>query len=257
MIGLRLPWVVLALSLTAASTARAADIKVLSAGALEAGLPALAEAYGRAHQHTIQVEIATPSVIRRRLVAGEHVDVVIAPPGVLEDKAIAPRLDPASFREIGRAGVGIAVHVDAPVPDISSADAVKAALLAAGSVVYNTASTGTYFLALIERLGIADAVKTKATIYASGQEVMAHVAKGSKDRRELGIGPLTEIHLYVGKGVRLAGPLPPAIQNRTSYVAAVMSGGGAPAVAGDFITFLSSPSSRAAFAATGLEPPSR
>lgn len=258
MTAARLAAILLALCLTAASSAtRAADIMVLSAGALEAGLPALAGAYGKAHGHTIRVEIATPPAIRRRLVAGARADVLIVPPGVLEDKAIAPRIEQATGRVIGRAGVGIAVHVDAPAPTIDSADAVKAALLAADSVVYNTASTGTYFVKLIERLGIAEPVKAKATIYASGQEVMAHVAKGAQGRGELGIGPITEINLYVGKGVRLVGPLPPEIQNHTSYVAAVMSGGVAPTVAADFIAFLSSPSSRAAFAATGLDVPSR
>ncbi|HJQ59265.1 MAG TPA: substrate-binding domain-containing protein [Vineibacter sp.] len=248
----------LALSVMATpATALAADITVLSAGALEAGLPALAERFSKANNHTIRVEIATPPAIRQRLLAGERADVVIVPPAVLEDKAIAPRLDQATARVIGRAGVGIAVHVDAPAPRIDSADAVKAALLAADSVVYNTASTGTYFVKLIDRLGIADAVKAKATIYASGQQVMAHVAKGTKDRSALGIGPLTEIHLYVGKGVRLVGPLPADIQNHTSYVAVVMAGGTAPAVAADFIAFLASAPSLAAFAATGLEPASR
>lgn len=255
--GARLGTFCLAASLVIAMPAGAADIKVLSAGALEAGLPALAEAYGKANNHTIRVEIATPPVIRRRLVAGERADVVIVPQTVLEDKAIAPHLDHSTSRTIGRAGIGIAVHADAPVPTIDSADAVRAALLAADSVVYNTASTGTYFVTLIERLGIAGAIRAKATIYGSGQEVMAHIARGTKDRRELGIGPLTEIHLYVGKGVRLVGPLPAEIQNHTHYVAVVMTGGAAPAVAADFVAFLASPPALAAFAATGLEPASR
>jgi molybdate transport system substrate-binding protein len=241
----------------AMSSAQAADLKVLSAGALEAGLPKLADAFSRTSGHSIRVEIATPPVIRRRLAAGETADIVIVPPVVLDDPAIAGRIDNASRRTIGRAGVGIAVRADSQAPRIATGEEVKAALLAADSVVYNTASTGTYFVKLIERMGIADAVKAKATIYGSGQEVMAHVARPGDRGRELGVGPLTEIHLYVGKGAKLVGPLPSEIQNFTSYVAVVMAGSAAMAAAGEFIAFLVSPPSLAAFAATGLEPPVR
>jgi molybdate transport system substrate-binding protein len=240
-----------------ASLAQAADLKVLSAGALEAGLPGIVAAWGQRSADTIRLEIATPPVIRRRLAAGETADVVIVPPVVLDDPAIAGRIDNASRRTVGRAGVGIAVRANADPPAIASSEAVKAALLAADSVVYNTASTGTYFVGLIERLGIADAVRAKATILGSGQEVMAHVARPGAHGREIGIGPLTEIQLYVGKGVRLVGPLPPEIQNYTNYVAVVMSGSAAPAAAGAFIDFLVSRPSLSAFAATGLEPASR
>jgi molybdate transport system substrate-binding protein len=246
--------ILLALCLAmSASPAGAADLKVLSAGALEAGLPEVIGAYTRSSGHNIRLEIATPPVIRRRLAAGETVDVVIVPPVVLDDPAIAGRIDGNSRRIIGRAGVGIAVHVDAPVPAIGTGDEVRAALLAADSVVYNTASTGTYFLKLIEQLGIGDAVKAKATIYGSGQEVMAHIARGPHRGRELGIGPLTEIHLYVRKGVRMVGPLPAEIQNYTSYVAVVMTGTPASPAALDFIAALRAPAARAAFRATGLE----
>ena len=244
----------LALCLAAwAAPARAADLEVLSAGALEAGLPEVIGAYSYSSGHNIRLDITTPPVIRRRLAAGETVDVVIVPPAVLDDPAIAGRIDGTSRRTIGRAGVGIAVHVDAAAPAIATRDEVRAALLAADSVVYNTASTGAYFLKLIEQLGIADAVKAKATIYGSGQEVMAHIARGTQGGRVLGVGPLTEIHLYLRKGVRLVGPLPPEIQNYTSYVAVVMADSKAPAAAAGFIAALRTPAARTAFRATGLQ----
>src|SRR5262245_52938838 len=122
-----------------AASARAADLKVLSAGALEAGLPQVIGSYTRSSGHTVRLEIATPPVIRRRLSAGETADVVIVPPAVLDDPAIAGRIEGGSRRTVGRAGVGIAVHMNAPAPAIGARDDVKAALLAADSVVYNTA----------------------------------------------------------------------------------------------------------------------
>ncbi|HKU94451.1 MAG TPA: substrate-binding domain-containing protein [Vineibacter sp.] len=234
-----------------ASSAGAADLKILSAGALEAGLVPLARAYSAATGHDIRVEIATPPTIRQRLIAGETADIVIVPPAVLEDPAIVNGIDLSSRRLIGRVGIGIAVHVAAEAPSIATAEDVRAALMAASSVIYNTASTGAYFVKLIERMGIADAVKAKATIYPSGQEVMAHLARSSAGGHALGVGPLTEIHLYLGKGVKLVGPLPGDIQNYTSYVGVLMHGKAAHAA--DFLESLRSPKAQEAFRATGLE----
>lgn len=248
--GLRLIAVFL-VSCLIASSARAADLKVLSAGALEAGLVPLAGAYGAATGHNVRVEIATPPTIRQRLMAGETADIVILPPAVLDDPAIAKNIDMSSRRLIGRVGIGIAVHVDAEAPAIATAEDVRAALLAADSVVYNTASTGTYFAKLIEQMSIADAVKAKATIYPSGQEVMAHLARGGARARAVGIGPLTEIHLYLRKGVKLVGPLPSDIQNYTSYVGVLMRGNTTPAA--DFLESLRAPAAQETFRATGVE----
>jgi len=248
--GLHLVTVFLA-SCFIASSALAADLKILSAGALEAGLVPLARAYGAATGHNVRVEIATPPAIRQRLIAGETADIVIVPPAVLEDPAIVNGIDMSSRRLIGRVGIGIAVHVDAEGPSIATANDVRTALMAAESVVYNTASTGIYFVKLIEQMGIADAVKAKATIYPSGQEVMAHLTRSSARARILGIGPLTEIHLYLGKGVKLVGPLPSDIQNYTSYVGALTRGKTTPAA--DFLESLRSPTAQEAFRTTGVE----
>src|SRR6266446_3400217 len=76
--------------------------------------------------------------------------------------------------------VGIAVKAGAPKPDISTPDKLKAALLAAKTVGYSQGASGQHFLAVLQKLGIADVVKAKAVI-AQGEPVGAVIAKGAAE----------------------------------------------------------------------------
>ncbi len=72
------------------------------------------------------------------------------------------RFLPGSRQDLGRTITGVAVREGAPVPDISTPEAFKAALLKANGVSYSDpkagGSSGTYFAALLEKMGIADQV---------------------------------------------------------------------------------------------------
>jgi hypothetical protein len=56
----------------------------------------------------------------------------------------------------------------APNPDIATIEALKQTMLSAGSIVYNTASSGLYLEKLFERIGIAEQIKAKTTRYPNG-----------------------------------------------------------------------------------------
>ncbi len=232
-------------------TAHAGEIKVLSAGAVEPGLVALVDAFRRDTGHQVDIAFATTPAIRRRVTAGDSADVVIAPPAVLDDLVKAGKVLAEGRAVVGRVGVGVAVRAGAPAPDISAPDALKKAVLDAESLVYNEASTGIYFARLLERLGVADAVKGKTTRYPDGAAVFEHLLKGKGN--EIGVGALTEIIVYTKKGLRLVGPLPAEVQNHTTYTAGLMAGASSPDAAGALIRFLTSQSSKATFAAAGID----
>jgi len=120
---------------------------------------------------------------------GEAFDVVIAPPAALDEFAAAGKVA-AERANLGRVGMGVAVRPGAPVPDISSSDALKRSVLAADSIVFNRASSGIYFENLLKKMEIYEQVQAKATRYADGAAVMEHVLKGKG--REIGFGPVTE-----------------------------------------------------------------
>ena len=205
--------------------ASAATFEVLSAGAVEPGLLPAAEAFRRQTGHEARIRFATAPALRQRVGGGEAVDMVIAPPAVLDDLAKTGRVDGAARVVVGKVGVGVAVRDGAPQPDVRTPEALKRAILGAESVIYNRASTGLYLETLFQRLGIAQEIAARSTRYPDGASVMEHLIKGSG--REIGFGAITEIVLFRDKGLKLAGPLPPELQNYTTYAASPGVGLGA------------------------------
>ncbi|MBI5594082.1 MAG: substrate-binding domain-containing protein [Deltaproteobacteria bacterium] len=234
-----------------AGTASAAEITVISGGAVEPGLEAFAQLVRRDLDRELRILYNTAPQIARRLSAGEIYDILVSPPATIETAIGEGRVVPETWVKVGCVGVGIIVRTGAPVPDVATVDALKQALLDADSVVYNTASTGIYLEKLFATMGISEALKTKTTRYPTGAAVMEHVLKG--EGKEIGFGAMTEIRLYEAKGIRLLGPLPAAIQNYTSYEAVLMTGAPTAEAARAVLRLLSTPAAKAAFTAAGVE----
>jgi molybdate transport system substrate-binding protein len=228
----------------------AGEIKVLSAGAVEPGLRAVAGAYARQSGNEVKITFNTAPEIRKRLGAGETFDVVIAPPGALDEFAKAGRIS-ADRAALGRVGLGVAVRPGAESPDISSSEALKRSVLAADSIVFNRASTGIYLEELFKKMGIYDQILPRTTRYPDAGAVMEHVMKGKG--REVGFGPVTEILLHRDKGLKLVGPLPAEVQNYTSYAAAPMTAAAQPELARAFVRYLGGAESKALLVAAGVD----
>jgi len=227
----------------------AAFLSCAVAGAVEPGLRAAAAAFKKQSGHDVNIAFNTAPEIRKRIAGGDSFDVLIAPPAALEEfagKVTADRVN------LGRVGLGVAVRPGAAVPDISSADALKRSVLAADSIVFNRASSGIYFENLLKKMEIYDKVQAKTTRYADGAAVMEHVLKGKG--REIGFGPVTEILQHRDKGLKLVGPLPPEVQNYTSYSAAPMTTAANAELARVLVRYLGSPESKALFAGAGIDP---
>jgi len=228
--------------------AMAAEIRVLSAGAVEPGLRAAAAAFQKQSGHTVNIAFNTAPEIRKRIGSGEAFDVVIAPPAALDEFAGKVAADRVA---LGRVGLGVAVRPGAAVPDISSADALKRSVLAAESIVFNRASSGIYFENLLKKMEIYGEVQVKTTRYADGAAVMEHVLKGKG--REIGFGPVTEILQHREKGLNFVGPLPPEVQNYTSYSAVPMTAAANAELARVLVRYLGSPESKALFVRAGID----
>ncbi len=236
-------------ALTAAPSAPAAEITVISGNAIKPGLTPAVSIFEKQTGHTVRITFATTPERRKRIAAGEVFDVVILPPDVVEEFSKAGKID-AERVYVGRAGLGVAVRPGAPAPDVSSAEAIRRAVLSADSVVFNRASTGLYFERLLKKMGVFEQIEGKTTRYGDGAEVMEHLLKGKG--REIGFGATTEILAYKDKGLRLVGPLPAEIQNYTSYEAVIMSASTSKEAAAAFVRFLTGPG-KALFAAAGID----
>lgn len=222
----------------------AAELTVLSAGAVEPGLARVIEAFRRETARQVRIDFATAPEIRKRIAGGAAPDVIIAPAAVLDD------LDGGGERaSVGRIGIGVAVRAGAPAPEISTVDAFKQSLRDAESVVYNRASTGTYLEALFARLSIAAELEPKTTRYADFAAVRDHLLGGR--RKEIGLGATTVIIEARPKGLEFAGPLPAEIQNYTAYAATIARDRASDA-AREFVRYLAAPAARAALSAAGI-----
>lgn len=227
----------------------AASLAVLSAGAVEEAVRRLAGQYTREVGHGVSPQFGTGPEIEKRLSSGDVPDVLIAPAAVVERALKSGAVVAGTAMPVGRVGVGVTVRRGVPAPDISTVDALKAALLRADSVVYNQASTGQYLEALFARMGVRDHLKSRTTRYGNAAQVIEHVIAGTGN--EIGFGPITEIKSFETKGAVLVAPLPEGVQNYTTYVAAVTTRAAAPDAGRAFVGYLTSAAARQIFLATG------
>jgi molybdate transport system substrate-binding protein len=131
--------------------------------------------------------------------------------------------------------VGIAVKAGAPKPDVSTPDKFKAALMAAKTVGYSQGASGRHFLTVIEKLGVADAVKSKAVV-VQGRPVGAAIASGEA---EIGVQQVAELRPVAG--VDQFAELPPELQKQIPYSAGIAAKAKDPATARALVAFLRSP----------------
>jgi molybdate transport system substrate-binding protein len=227
------------------------ELKILSAGAVKPGLTKVIDAFQRDNGNRVQVSFATAPAIVKQIGEGETVDVLIAPPGVLEQLVKSGKYAARKAVTLGRIGVGVLVRDGEPLPQIATTNDFKKSLLSAQSVIYNQASTGTYLETLFESLGISTAIREKSTRYPDFAAVLDHVSKGK--RREIGLGATTVIIENENRGVRFAGPLPAEIQNYTSYVAALVAESEGNEVGQQFMRYLASPTAKALLTGAGIQ----
>lgn len=231
----------------------AAPLKVMSAGAVRSALEELAAEFTRATGQKLDIAFNTVGAHKKKLAAGEKPDVIILSASAIGELEQAGALVAGSRADLGRTFTGVAVKEGAKLPDISTPEAFKQALLAARSVSYTDpkggGSSGIYLAGLWERMGVADAVNGKTVFKAGGLDVAKAVAAGEA---EIGITFITEI-LPV-KGVTLAGPLPAAVQNENTYTAAVSAASARREAAQAFVSALTRPAARARLKAAGFEP---
>jgi molybdate transport system substrate-binding protein len=234
-------------------SAEAAEIDVVSGGAFKQVLNALVAQYEKESGNKVTVTYRTVGQHMKLIGSGEEkFDVAVLTPEAIDGLAKEGKVVAGSRADLARTGVGVVVRAGTPLPDISTVEAFKRALLAAKSVAYIDpaagGSSGIYVAKLLERLGIAKQINAKAVLVQGG-EVASHVVDGEA---EIGIHQISEI--LAVKGAVLVGPLPAEIQNFTVYSAGVSTAAKHGAVATGLVKFLSGPHALPIIKAKGMEP---
>lgn len=185
----------------------------------------------------------------RRVQAGEVFDAVMLASDAIDKLIASGHAVQGSRVDLVRSGVAVAVRAGAPVPDIGSEEAVRAAVLAAPSLSYSTGPSGVALTRLFERWGIAEAIAPRMVQAPPGVPVGSLVARGDV---ALGFQQLSElIHL---QGITLVGALPEAIQIITTFSGAVAATARQPEAARALLAFMAAPAAADAKRRQGMEP---
>jgi molybdate transport system substrate-binding protein len=150
--------------------------------------------------------------------------------------------------DLARSGVGIAVRVGLAKPDIATVAALKHALLAAKSIAFSRqGASGIHFAEVIERLGIAEEVRRKATITDSYAGEAA--ARGEVDVAVQQVSELVPI-----KDIDIVGALPGELQRISVFAGGIFRAAKNADGASTLLAELAAPALVPTLIRNGLEP---
>jgi len=232
-----------------AAQAHAADLTILTAGAFRQVVLAVVPSYEHDTGNHVVIKNDTAGALVKRIKSGEPFDLLIVPKPVMEQLAKS-HLVVDDGKPLASVGIGVAVREGASKPDISTVAAFKATLLKAKKIAYidpgSGGSSGMYVANLLQRLGLADALKNRIVLVQGGL-VGEKVADGSAD---IAIHQISE--LLPVKGVSIVGPLPEEIQSYTTYSGAVGTSAKEVGPANAFLSSLTGPVGHEILAQKGM-----
>lgn len=241
-----------ATAMMVAGPVSAADIQVIAAGAVRGVVGSMIDDYARETGQKFAFTIGPTGQLREAIASGKPVDLVITSAPLMAELERTGKIAPGSRVDIGRVGLGIVVREGTPLPDVSTPEAVKQALIKANTIAYTDPKLGgtsvEHLMKIADSLGIKDEVIRKGITATGGNDAAAKVADG---KAEIAVVPITDIH---AKAAKLAGPLPEPIQLWTVYAAAIPTSSAEPAAARAFIAALTGPAMRERWTSAGWQP---
>jgi molybdate transport system substrate-binding protein len=222
-------------------------VKVLSGGAMKSLMLDIAPLFERAAGSKVDFRFALTSVLKQEIEDGAAFDVALLPRPELDALVQAGKIAAETQTDITRSAVGFAVRAGAPKPDIGTAESLKRTLLNARSIGYSDGPSGAYITELLQRLGIAEEVKSKTRL--TSRLVAEIVAEGEAE-----VGMQQIVAILPVEGAELVGPLPTELQNIIVYSAGLSPEAAPSAAARTFVAFLGMPEVRQLIRAKGMEP---
>jgi molybdate transport system substrate-binding protein len=234
----------------ALTVVRAADdLTVLSSNGYQAVLEDLAPRFERATKRKLAVTYDLAATLRQQIEGGRSFDLAILTPAAIDDLIKAGRVTAASRTPLARVGLGFAIRAGARKPDVTTADAFKRTLTDVPSITYvKEGASGVAFAALLQRIGMAEALKPKTKLASSRDEVGEVIARGDA---QLGVLPVSEI--LPMKGIQLGGAFPADVQ---TYIVMVAGAGAKSADSkgvDELIRFLTAADATPVLTAKGME----
>jgi molybdate transport system substrate-binding protein len=245
----RILWSLLFLIL-GVSTASAAELKLITPGALLSSLKMLLPQFEKETGHKITVTLAPALAVAERL-EREAFDVAIVQQGTARELEKQGRIAGATV--VARSGVGAFVRRGDPKPDISDVDAFVQALRNAKVITYSDPALGgsasNYVASLLAKLDTTGEIKAKTKLAVEYRSIANIVAAGGVD---IALNQVTEI--MADPRLELIGPLPGPIQRYTNYAAGVVASSAHGSVGQELIAFMGTPAAAQVMRSNGFEP---
>jgi molybdate transport system substrate-binding protein len=230
-----------------ASTAGAAEVRVLSSNAMREVVLEAAPVFEKASGHKVSTEFVGSVDILKRLRAGEKsADIVMLQISSIDQLTAENLLLKGSRTDIARSLVGVAVRAGAPKPDISSGEALRRTLLDSKSIVVSSGPSGDYMLTLLAKMGIP---RDRYRQLGVGVQTGQLVARGEAEICFQQVSELLPV-----KGIDFLGSLPPDVEHVTVFAGGVHSASPDPQAAKALLQFLASTGAAPILKAKGMDP---
>jgi molybdate transport system substrate-binding protein len=236
----------------ATGTARAADIHLMTTGAVEYILRDLIAPFERASGHKVTMTVLGTGPAVARIKEGAFADLILLGPPALNNLAAAGKVDAGTIAPAFHSRIGLAVKAGAKKPDIRTPDALKQALLDAKSIGFSAGPSGEHFSkVIVVKLGIADQLKSKMS-NVPGVLVATRVARGDV---EVGIHQPAELMPIAG--IDVVGDLPAELNITIVYATALTPMAKQADAARQFVKFITEPSATPTVQKHGMQPAPR
>jgi molybdate transport system substrate-binding protein len=235
-----------------AQGAKGEDVKVYAAAVVKTPLTAIAAAYENATGNKVSLVFDTAGATEQKFRADPDAALLITTVPLIRNAETAGALRDGTSTLLGSTVAGVVVTPGSKKPDISTAENLRAALLAARRIAVSDpargATVGTHFMKVIEALGVKDEVLRKITFAPDGLETTHRVVAGEAD---FGVSQSSEI--VQASADAFAGPFPKEFALATDF--SLWHRNNISAAAAELVARLTGPAGREKLAAGGIVPP--
>jgi len=239
--------------LLAAGRGHAAEIILVSPGAVSSSLTELIPQFEQSSGHKVTVRYSPALALADRIAKGEAADVAILGEPAADKLIQAGRLTAGSKVVVANVGVGVFVRRGAAKPEIGTVDAFRSAVTNAQAIAYSDPALGgtaaNYVGGLMASLDTGGAIKAKTRLTLPSRPLADFVVAGGAD---FGLTQITEI--LADPRLELVGPLPAPMQYYTRYAASLVASSESQDAGKALIAFLASPAAAAVMRTKGFEP---
>ncbi len=137
------------------------QIRLISGGAAQGLVEQLKDRFLSESGCAVAGSFGAVGTMKDKLLSGEPCDLVILTQALIDQLASQGHVVAGSETPLGVVRTGVAIKSGQPVPDVSTAASLKAALLAANGIYFPDplkATAGIHFMKVLKALGIDEAV---------------------------------------------------------------------------------------------------